>query len=106
MLIARSPSRPTEIRERGNAIAARRHLSLFAMAAALTILGLGPLPAIADDVRPGIDNRDAIESAVAPGFGAEAAVTDHFNILLGDQFTYDDNVYRLPTGTNVEDRVG
>jgi hypothetical protein len=76
------------------------------MAAALTILSLGPPLAIADDVRPGIDNRDAIESAVAPGFGAEAAVTDHFDILLGDQLTYDDNLYRLPTGTNVADRVG
>jgi len=79
----------------------------FRLAAAVLASGLFTMQTLAaDDPVYGIDTRDSIEKAVAPGLGEQAATTDHIYFLLGDQFTYDDNVYRLPAGADAAALVG
>jgi hypothetical protein len=84
---------------------ARRREALrcgFGLAAVALVSGFYATRALAaaDDPISGIDNRDAIEKAVAPGLGEQAATSDHIYFLVGDQYTYDDNVFRLPAGAD------
>ena len=83
-----------------------RRLIVGIAAAALASLGIVATAIAADDPTSGIDNRDAVEKAVAPGLGEQAAVTDHINFLFGDVYSYDDNVYRLPSSENAAAVVG
>jgi hypothetical protein len=83
----------------------QRRLYLGVWIAALIAVAI-PAVAYSDDLQPGIDNRDTLEKATGAPNEAEALVHDHFDVLVGGQFTYDDNLYRLPSATNVTTVVG
>ena len=57
-------------------------------------------------VHAAIDNRDAIERAVGQRSEFDLAQEDHLNVLIGEQFSYDNNVFRLPDYLDVAGVVG